>query len=106
MRCPWPLWTLRPFFSENFRFNLAVFHEITKRGRRVSAAILSAGLTFIICGVATGSDLQATRVPEKLRSTAERTNYERTGRYDEALRLCRDFAKAWPSKVRTQRQLG
>lgn len=33
--------------------------------------------------------------PPVLTTTAERTQYVRTGRYDEAVRLCRDFARAY-----------
>lgn len=35
-----------------------------------------------------------------LRTTAEKTGFERTGRYDEAVRLCSDFQKAFPGKAR------
>lgn len=35
-----------------------------------------------------------------LRTTAERTGYERTGRYDEAVALCRAYAEAFPARAR------
>ena len=38
-----------------------------------------------------------------LRTLAEDSGYERTGRYDEVLRLCEGFAKSHPSQVRCQR---
>ena len=33
-------------------------------------------------------------------TTAEKTGFERTGRYEEAVRLCRDFERMWPRRVR------
>ena len=38
-----------------------------------------------------------------LRTLAEDSGYERTGRYDEVLRLCEGFAKSHPNQVRCQR---
>ncbi len=35
-----------------------------------------------------------------LATTAERTSFERTGRYDEAVRLCRDLERAHPRRAR------
>jgi len=35
-----------------------------------------------------------------LLTTAERTGFERTGRYEEAVRLCRDYERAWPRRAR------
>src|SRR5512133_3369301 len=35
-----------------------------------------------------------------LLTTAERTRFERTGRYDEAVRLCHDVEKTWPRRAR------
>lgn len=35
-----------------------------------------------------------------LRTTAERTAYARTGRYEEVERLCRAYESAWPARVR------
>ncbi|WP_242340903.1 MULTISPECIES: M14 family zinc carboxypeptidase [unclassified Anaeromyxobacter] len=37
---------------------------------------------------------------QDLVTTAERTAFERTGRYDEAVRLCRDYARAFPRRAR------
>jgi hypothetical protein len=37
-----------------------------------------------------------------LSTTAEQSNFVRTGRYEEAARLCRAFAAAFPSKVRCE----
>src|SRR5512133_673421 len=33
-------------------------------------------------------------------STAEKSGFERTGRYEEAVRLCRDLERAWPRRAR------
>ncbi len=33
-------------------------------------------------------------------TTAERTGFERTGRYDEAVRLCHEYERAWPRRAR------
>src|SRR5512138_609780 len=33
-------------------------------------------------------------------TTAEKTAFERTGRYEEALRLCRDLERTWPRRAR------
>lgn len=38
--------------------------------------------------------------PSELLTTAERTAFERTGRHDEAVRLCRAFEKRWPKRAR------
>jgi hypothetical protein len=38
--------------------------------------------------------------PAELRTVAEQSNYQKTGRYDEVQRLCTAFAAAWPSQVR------
>src|SRR5512133_3690225 len=35
-----------------------------------------------------------------LRTTAERTGFEHTGRYDEAVRLCKELERAWPRRAR------
>lgn len=37
-----------------------------------------------------------------LRTTAEKTSWKKTGRYDEVIRLCADFATAYPGKVKCQ----
>ena len=53
-----------------------------------------------------GASLLATPAPlpatanAALRTTAERTNYLRTGRYAEVAELCAAYAKAWPKQVR------
>jgi hypothetical protein len=36
----------------------------------------------------------------ELKSLAEQTGYQRTGRYEEVERLCRGFQQTWPGKVR------
>lgn len=38
--------------------------------------------------------------PTNLTTTAERTNFQQTGRYDEMAELCRDFQAQWPDSVR------
>lgn len=38
--------------------------------------------------------------PDALRTTAEATDYVSTGTYEEALRLCNDFPRAFPGKAR------
>jgi hypothetical protein len=38
--------------------------------------------------------------PPDLATTAEKTAFERTGRYDEVLRLCRAYERAWPRRAR------
>ncbi len=35
-----------------------------------------------------------------LATTAEKTSFERTGRYDEVVRLCRAYERAWPRRAR------
>jgi hypothetical protein len=40
------------------------------------------------------------RAAPDLRTTAERTGFRRTGRYDEVQRLCRDFPAAFPGRAR------
>ncbi len=43
----------------------------------------------------------AARAPTPdLTTTAERTGFERTGRYDEAVRLCHDVERTWPRRAR------
>lgn len=40
------------------------------------------------------------RVPERLLSHADRTDYQETGRYDELRSLCHEFARQYPTQVR------
>jgi hypothetical protein len=54
-------------------------------------------------GSESGSD--APRPRPELRTEAERSDWRKTGRYEEAVRLCGDFAAAFPAKVRCA-QLG
>ncbi|HEX9051390.1 MAG TPA: M14 family zinc carboxypeptidase [Anaeromyxobacter sp.] len=44
--------------------------------------------------------LAARAAPPDLTSTAERTGFERTGRYDEAVRLCHAVERTWPRRAR------
>ncbi|HRI50586.1 MAG TPA: M14 family zinc carboxypeptidase [Pseudomonadota bacterium] len=41
--------------------------------------------------------------PAKLATVGEQSGYVRTGRYDEVVRLCAEFARAFPNQVRCQR---
>jgi hypothetical protein len=41
--------------------------------------------------------------PAALLTQAEQSGYSRTGRYEEVVRLCADFARAFPTQVRCQR---
>ena len=41
--------------------------------------------------------------PAKLATVGEQSGYVRTGRYDEVVRLCAEFARAFPTQVRCQR---
>ena len=52
-------------------------------------------LSVILVGLFGCARPRGALAPEALRTTAERTNYARTGRYDETLRLCHDFARAY-----------
>ncbi len=44
--------------------------------------------------------LVAARPAPDLATTAEKTAFERTGRYDEVVRLCRAYERAWPRRAR------
>jgi hypothetical protein len=71
-----------------------------------------AGAVALACLLATGLPLggvAATAAPAaagaqsagaELRTTAERTRYARTGRYDEVERLCAAYEATWPAQVR------
>jgi murein tripeptide amidase MpaA len=39
---------------------------------------------------------------EELRTTAEKTQFKKTGRYQEAVNLCQAFARHWPDRVRVE----
>jgi len=72
---------------------------------RVSAmARISAAIAFAI---ATTSATAATNDPQtlsprtpNLRTLAEQSDFARTGRYDEVVRLCNAYQEAWPKQVR------
>ncbi len=44
--------------------------------------------------------LAARTAAADLATTAEKTGFERTGRYDEAVRLCHDYERTWPRRAR------
>ena len=44
--------------------------------------------------------VQAEPDPDPLSTTAERTGFRQTGRYEEMTRLCRRFEERWPDAVR------
>ncbi len=46
--------------------------------------------------------LPAWSTPESLKTTAEKTDFQQTGRYAEVLALCEAFAKTWPAAVRVE----
>ena len=56
-------------------------------------------ITFLLT-LGTAAVEAADAPADALRSTAERSNYQRTGRYAEAQQLCRAFAKTWPTTAR------
>ncbi len=41
-------------------------------------------------------------MPEELQTTAHKTGYQQTGRYDEVQRLCQAFAQKWPKQIRIE----
>src|SRR5512139_2336672 len=53
--------------------------------------MLAAILALTLAAKATAPDLL---------TTAEKTAFERTGRYDEAVRLCRDLERTYPRRAR------
>jgi Zinc carboxypeptidase len=61
------------------------------------ASSLGLGLGLAGCG---GANRPSPIAPGALRTTAEATDYVSTGTYDEALRLCHDFPRAFPGKAR------
>src|SRR6185312_8268012 len=64
--------------------------------RRFVTALLP---VFAVAAAAAGPSLAAT--PDALSTTAERSGFRVTGRYDEVERLCAQFAKAYPGVVRS-----
>lgn len=55
-------------------------------------------LAAILAGAGTCSSASA-QTPQ-LRTEAEASGFVRTGRYEEVVRLCAEFARAWPEQVR------
>lgn len=47
-------------------------------------------------------DPAAAAPPTELATVAERSGFQRTGRYAEVLALCQDFARTWPDAVRCE----
>lgn len=43
------------------------------------------------------------KLPDSLTTTAERSGYHKTGRYDEVERLCQAFTQQWPGSVRWEK---
>lgn len=41
-------------------------------------------------------------IPEELQTTAHKTGYQQTGRYEEVPQLCQAFAKKWPQQIRIE----
>jgi hypothetical protein len=66
----------------------------------MKARWLSAG---ILAAAACHSSPRPAAPPRDLTSEAERSGWTRTGRYDEVLRLCDDFAASFPGRVRCER---
>lgn len=64
------------------------------------AAISLAALAAFALGGCGASSRSSTPPSSELRTTAEATDHVSTGTYDEALRLCRDFERAFPGKAR------
>jgi hypothetical protein len=54
--------------------------------------------TFFLVGLLALTPVWA--LPEALSTVAERSGFQRTGRYDEVPALCQAFAKQWPDSVR------
>jgi hypothetical protein len=52
---------------------------------------------------AAGKSPASSASPASLTTVGEQSGYTRTGRYDEVVRLCAEFARAFPSQVRCQR---
>jgi hypothetical protein len=61
------------------------------------AAVVAAALALAGCG---GGSRLPPLSPGELRTTAEATDYVSTGTYEEALRLCHDFERAFSGKAR------
>lgn len=65
-------------------------------------ALLLALLALPICSAAavSAADTTATASPPMPSTEAERSGFVRTGRYEETIALCADFARLWPKRVR------
>lgn len=56
-------------------------------------------LAPLLCGALLAS-VSLAQQPPQLRTESESSNFVRTGRYEEVLRLCESFAQAYPEQVR------
>jgi hypothetical protein len=71
------------------------------RGAIAIALVLAAGVPLhgvAVAGAPAAGDSRS--AGRDLRTTAERTRYARTGRYDEVERLCAAYEATWPAQVR------
>lgn len=65
----------------------------------ISAKLRNA-LNATLAVLAVPAVAQASPPADSLRTTAERSNFVSTGRYDEVQRLCSEFASRWPAQAR------
>ncbi|TXI92123.1 MAG: peptidase M14 [Burkholderiaceae bacterium] len=70
-----------------------------------TSAALALGLTFLCSPPIHADTIQKQNRIEGLKTIAEKTQFQETGRYEETIRLCRAFEKTYPDAVRC-RQFG
>jgi hypothetical protein len=56
----------------------------------------------LLCALALGAAPAAPAADPDLRTTAERSGFRETGRYDEVIRLCAAYQQRWPASVRCE----
>lgn len=66
------------------------------------ALFLALGLSSAAAPLPGSRGARPVRPAGPLLTTAERTNFQRTGRYAEVERLCQAFARRWPSEVKVE----
>ena len=69
---------------------------------RIRCVALLAAALFAPATVATA--FAATRADAALSTTAERSGFQKTGRYDEVIALCEAFARHYPQAVRASNE--
>src|SRR5579859_6790057 len=67
---------------------------------RLPNRLATAALSLFIAGTSVSAALCAAPALQDIQTVAEHSKFQRTGRYDEVIRLCAAYERAWRDAVR------